>query len=118
LYQEEYLGSTGNNFIGATPGHPVIVAALEEAVNAVNRGDSDILWLSTGPGVLTRQVAAYLAGDLAARLENLLILRSHELEKSVAVWSLASYKHTQKHWSRTTFRARSAPMESKTMRLS
>ena len=118
LYQEEYLGSTGNNFIGATPGHPVIVAALEEAVNAVNRGDSDILWLSTGPGVLTRQVAAYLAGDLAARLENLLILRSHELEKSVAVWSLASYKHTQKHWSRTTFRARSAPMASKTMSLS
>lgn len=105
LYQEEYLGSTGNNFIGVRPGHPVIVSALEAAVTAVNRGNSDILWLSTGPGVLTRQVAAYLASDLEARLEKVLILRSHELESSVAVWALASYKHTQKHWSRTTFGA-------------
>jgi tetratricopeptide (TPR) repeat protein len=105
LYQEEYIGSTGNNFIGVRPGHPVIVAALEEAVTAVNRGDSDILWLSTGPGVLTRQVANYLASDLKARLETTMILRSYELERSLAVWALASYKHTQKHWSRTTFKA-------------
>ena len=108
LYQEEYIGSTGNNFIGARPGHPVIVASLEEAVTAVNRGDSDILWLSTGPGVLTRQVANYLASDLEPRLETTMILRAYELEKSLAVWALASYKHTQKHWSRTTFRAAEA----------
>lgn len=104
LYQEENIGSTGNNFIGAAPGHPVIVSALEEAVAAVHRGDSDILWLSTGPGLLTRKVAAYLVSDLGARLAKTLILRPFEIEKSVAVWTIASYKQTPKHWSRTTFR--------------
>ncbi len=102
-YQEENIGATGNNFIGAAPEHPVIVAALEKSVGAIKRGDSDLLWLSAGPGLLTRQVAAYLVGDLKPRLGKTVILRSFEIEKSIAVWTLASYKHTQKHWSRTTF---------------
>ncbi|MDR3424343.1 MAG: hypothetical protein P4M13_04595, partial [Alphaproteobacteria bacterium] len=39
-----------------------------------------------------------------ARLAKTLILRPFEIEKSVAVWTIASYKQTPKHWSRTTFR--------------
>jgi len=103
LYQEENLGSTGNNFIGVKPGHPVIVAALAQAILAINRGDSDILWLSTGPGLLTRCVAAWLIEDLDARLERTRILTHGELSHAVAVWTAAAYKHTSKHWSRTVF---------------
>jgi mannosyltransferase OCH1-like enzyme len=39
LYQED-LGSLGNNFIAAAPGHPAIADALGQAVKAVNRGMS------------------------------------------------------------------------------
>ncbi|MBC4015472.1 hypothetical protein [Siccirubricoccus deserti] len=49
LYQED-LGSIGNNLIGAAPGHPVVALALRLAVEGVNRGDADSVWLRTGPG--------------------------------------------------------------------
>lgn len=103
LYQEENLGSTGNNLIGVAPGHPVILAALDQAILAVNRGDSDILWLSTGPGLLTRCVAAWLVGDLDARLGRTRILTHSEASRCVAIWTAAAYKHTSRHWSRTVF---------------
>jgi mannosyltransferase OCH1-like enzyme len=103
LFQEENFGSTGNNFIGVAPEHPVIVSALDQAVAAINRGDSDILWLSTGPALLTRRVAAWLAEDLDARLARTLVLSPAELGRFVAVFTAASYKHTSKHWSRTVF---------------
>ena len=61
VYQEEY-GTIGNNVVGATPGEPVIGAALALAVATLNRGDADIVWFSTGPGLMTRA----LAQDLAA----------------------------------------------------
>ena len=53
LYQEN-LGSAGNNFIAAAPGHPVLVTALQAVVGAINRGDTDAIWLLSGPGLLTR----------------------------------------------------------------
>jgi hypothetical protein len=42
LYQDDYQ-SIGNNFIAVAPGHPVIAAALNQAVQALNRGDNDLL---------------------------------------------------------------------------
>ena len=102
LYQEEY-GTTANNFIGVTPGHPAISLALTSAIEAINRGDADILWLSTGPGLLTRAVARFLAEDLPERLDKTLILERHELFKAVAIHCVTGYKQTQKHWSRTAF---------------
>ena len=60
LYQEE-IGSLGNNFIAAAPRHPAVALALEGAVAAVLRGDLETIWLSTGPGLITRAVAHWLA---------------------------------------------------------
>ena len=51
VHQEDY-GSIGNNFIAATPDHPVLIRALEMATIAIKRGDTDLVWLSTGPGLL------------------------------------------------------------------
>ena len=103
LFQEENYGSTGNNFIGVTPEHPVIVSALEQAIVAINRGNSDILWLSTGPALLTRRVAAWLVEDLDAHLAKTLVLSPGELGRFVAVFTAAAYKHTGKHWVHTVF---------------
>jgi tetratricopeptide (TPR) repeat protein len=103
-YQED-IGSTANSFLGATPRHPLIVAALAAAVEAVNGGAGDILWLSTGPGLLTRVLAAAAAADLEAFLgpDGPLILERGELFAAVRIQCSAAYKHTPKHWSRTAF---------------
>ena len=104
-YQEEY-GTLGNNFLAACPRHPVIGAALAEAVGAVNRGDQDIPWLSTGPGLLTRAYAATLAqGKLLPLgfLNGSVILERHEMRRAIASHAAAAYKRTGKHWLRAAF---------------
>jgi mannosyltransferase OCH1-like enzyme len=103
LYQEDY-GTAGNDFIGAVPHHPVIEQALTQAITAINRGDKDMAWLSTGPALLTRCLASYIAEDLPARISSILILERHQLFEAVAIHCAAAYKHTKKHWSRTTFK--------------
>jgi tetratricopeptide (TPR) repeat protein len=108
-YQEDY-GTVGNNFIAASPGHPVIERALAHAVEAINRGDADVVWLSTGPGLLTREVASYLAADPERRLDELFIFDRHQIHEHVAIHCATAYKNTGKHWSRTSF-ARNSPVE-------
>ena len=108
LYQED-IGSVGNNFIAAAPGHPVLALALEQAVAAVNNGGKDLLWLATGPGLLTRCLGRYLAEDEGAwlaRLRDIHVLDRHEMLSYSAIHCLSAYKHTEKHWSRTAFKRR------------
>src|SRR5262249_22721699 len=54
-------GSLANNFLGAVPNHPFINRALELAIQAINRGDHDGTWLSTGPGLLSRATSQALS---------------------------------------------------------
>lgn len=61
-YQEDF-GSVANNFLAVAPGHPAVLAALDQAVAAVQRGDQDMIWLSTGPGLLSRALAVELARE-------------------------------------------------------
>jgi mannosyltransferase OCH1-like enzyme/Tfp pilus assembly protein PilF len=100
--QEEF-GTIGNNFIAAKPGHPVLRWALEEAVHSANRGDNDMIWLSTGPGVLTRSVGTFLAADLDRRLPTLTVLEPWQLRRHTAPDHTLSYKQTGKHWLRAAF---------------
>ena len=106
-YQEDY-GTLANNFIGAVPRHPAIGLALNGAMASVRRGDSDLIWLSTGPGLMTRSVAAYLAEDTDRRLQNTAIRERHEVLGAVAMHCAAGYKTTNKHWSRAAFTAKAA----------
>ncbi|WP_062014930.1 tetratricopeptide repeat protein [Aureimonas sp. AU4] len=100
-YQED-LGSLGNNWLAARPGHSILAHALAQAVAAVNRGDGDILWLSTGPGLLTRVAAAACAAGDA----DLLVLDRPDFLNHVAIHCLAAYKASERHWSRTAFGGR------------
>jgi mannosyltransferase OCH1-like enzyme len=105
VYQEDY-GTIGNDFIGAVPGHPVLKRALSGAVDAINRGDADIIWLATGPGLLTRafvQEMLRAEKDAATAFERVVVLDRSELYRAVAVHCSAAYKQTARHWSNTVF---------------
>lgn len=104
--RQEKLGSIGNNILAVRPRHPLIGAALNEAVRSVLRGDRDTIWLATGPGLMTRMVATHLAGD-PKRLERLgrdmAIADLHETLRFCVSGCRASYKHTRSNWHRTEF---------------
>lgn len=54
-------GAVGTVMVAARPGHRVLRAALEEACDQVIGGARESAWLSTGGGLLTRQLARLLA---------------------------------------------------------
>jgi mannosyltransferase OCH1-like enzyme len=104
LYQENY-GTIANNFIAVQPGHPVILAALDQAVTALNRGDHDTIWLCTGPGLMTRAMAQALADDTSGELlARTAVLELWQIQRVIGLHCPARYKATRAHWSRTTNR--------------
>ena len=109
LYQEDY-GTIGNDFLGAVPHHPVLTRALSTAVEAINRGDSDIVWLATGPGLLTRafvQEMLQAENGVATALNAVAVLDRCGLYRAVAIHCSAAYKQTSRHWSNAVFSRRS-----------
>jgi mannosyltransferase OCH1-like enzyme len=110
VYQEQYA-TLGNNFLGCIPGEPVIERALTLAVETVNRGDSDAIWLATGPGLLTRAFAEVLVEQGAAWrdwLQARCILERSELSNVSWPHSISRYKDTRRGWLRSVFRSRTA----------
>ncbi|WP_048880663.1 glycosyltransferase [Acidocella aminolytica] len=100
VLSHEVLGTVGNNFIAVVPRHPVIELALQLAVHAVNRGDNDGVWYSTGPALLTRALTQILTASGTLNMDGTAILSMRELFRSVAVGCAASYKITRRHWSK------------------
>jgi tetratricopeptide (TPR) repeat protein len=93
-YVENYSTIAGN-FIGAVPGHPVIVRALQLAVDAVNRGDHDIRWLATGPGAVTRAFAQIAAGTEREDLLGKSVLHGWwDVQHAIGIHCPAAYKAT------------------------
>ena len=101
-------GSLANNFLGVIPYHPVIARALELSVEAMNRGDRDEAWLSTGPGLLSRAFAQIIAGEnvYSALLENFAIYDFNGLQRYINFHCPANYKRSTKHWKRALIGAR------------
>jgi tetratricopeptide (TPR) repeat protein len=103
LYQEDH-GTLGNNFIAAVKGHKIILHALKLVVLAVNRGDTDNIWLASGPGLLTRAVAQVLAATDSGTLpDGIMVLERQTLFGSVAIHCTAGYKRTDRHWGNSSF---------------
>lgn len=106
LLWHEPFGTMGNNFIGARARHPVIGTALRAATAALLRGDDDMVWLSTGPALMTRQLALHLApllldgglDRLRAALAPIGILTPARLAQYVVVHCNLAYKQTSRHW--------------------
>jgi tetratricopeptide (TPR) repeat protein len=101
--QDEY-GAVATNFLGAQPEHPIIVLALRLAVEEINRGDHDMVWLSTGPGLMTRALAQALAKHGLEILNQTTIVRWVLLQRHIAFWYPLAYKRARHR----TFRAHSA----------
>jgi tetratricopeptide (TPR) repeat protein len=110
-FMEEFA-TLGNNFLAAVPHHPIIEDALARAVEAIGRGDHDIIWLATGPGLLTRAAACHLATRMDD-LGEMRILDRAVFDHVVAAHCAALYKRTGRHW----LRARFAASTSRTRRL-
>jgi mannosyltransferase OCH1-like enzyme/Flp pilus assembly protein TadD len=104
VLSQEILGTVGNNFIAVTPQHPVIIEALRLAVEAVNRGDNDGVWYATGPAALTRALTQVLTKTGHLDLDGTAILPLRTLFKTVAIGCAATYKATDRHWSRNARR--------------
>jgi predicted Zn-dependent protease len=107
LYQEDF-GTVGNNFIGAIPQHPVIAQALADAIEAILRGDHDLLWLATGPGLLTRSLARHLAAGARDRIDRVRVFDRYELHRAIAMHCASSYKQNGQHWQHWNFGQRRA----------
>ena len=90
-YQDHH-GAIGSDFIGTIPGHPVIALALENALSAANRGDRDIIWLSTGAGLLTRAFTQVLSLAETDWLSKVRLLELWELQRIAGIYCPARYK--------------------------
>jgi tetratricopeptide (TPR) repeat protein len=105
LYQED-VASIGNNFIAAQAGHPVVTLALTWAVEAINRGDTDNVWLSTGPALLTRALATHLATGEEGRIEvpkGIVVFDRRDLNHAVAMNCMLGYKSSTRNWANSVF---------------
>ena len=103
-YQEDY-GTLGNNFLAVVPDHPVIRLALQLAAEALNRGDHDFLWLSTGPGVLSRAFAQLISRPQSSKCERFepTIFDLGFIARRIGFHCPVVYKKTIRHWSRSNF---------------
>jgi mannosyltransferase OCH1-like enzyme len=112
-YQEDY-GTLGNNFLAVVPRHPVICLALQLASEAVNRGDSDVLWLATGPGLLSRAFAQFISRSRSNGSERFdaTIFDLGFVARRIGFHCPVLYKKTLRHWSRSSFGRRNRPHNS------
>src|SRR5262249_33653932 len=100
-YQENY-GTIANNILAASPRHPVITRALALATEAVNRGDRDGIWLSTGPGLITRALGQLLAQrKWDGWRRSAIVYELWEIQRMVEINCPLPYKQTRRHWSRS-----------------
>ena len=60
--QDEFA-ALSRTLVACAPGEDVVDRALGLAVEAINRGDNDIPWLATGPGLISRAFVESLAGQ-------------------------------------------------------
>ena len=109
-YQEQFA-TLGNNFLGCVAQEPVIGRALNLAVEALNRGDNDTIWLATGPGLLTRAFAQVFADQGVSWrewLKDRWVLERKDLAEITWPHAILQYKNTQQSWLRQTFKSRTA----------
>ena len=99
----EPWATVGNNFLAAAPRQPIIADALRQATTAVLRGDRDLVWLSTGPGMMSRCLARAMvtAGGLPPGVA---IFDRPMLHRRVAMHCFLPYKSGNRHWSQAAFR--------------
>ncbi|MDG1530730.1 MAG: hypothetical protein P8Q99_05195 [Paracoccaceae bacterium] len=83
------------------PRHPAIVYAAKLARASLLQKSGETAWFRTGPGILTRAIARYIASAKPEVLENdLKLIPHHILLNDIAMTNPAAYKFSSKHWAR------------------
>lgn len=96
---EPGLSTIGNNFMAAAPGHPLITLAAKMARGALLARANETTWSKTGPALLTRAAALYLAhraetgatGDVA-------FLRYDDILGGIAIHNKVPHKRKAGDW--------------------
>lgn len=99
-YQEKMM-SVGNNFLAVRPKDPIIRDALQSATVAFSATQGESIWLSTGPGAITRAVALHGTGDDGSLCKGVWIMPMYRLRREIALHTRLSYKSTEKNWFET-----------------
>lgn len=95
----EPWGAVANNVLCAPPGHPLIHWALRRAGRSLLARENDGTWFKTGPGLMTRAVASWLASVSAPEARaGLTILPQPRLAAHVQPHVRLSYKTGGQYW--------------------
>ena len=98
VYRERF-GAIANNLIAARAGHPVLALAVEFALQSLLARENDGPWSKTGPGLMTRAVACFVArADDATLRAELLIRPEIEMRRVVSPHIRLPYKSTPLYW--------------------
>lgn len=99
VFREPAANAISTNFIAARPGHPVIQAAETWVMEGLLQRSNEKLWLKSGPGLMTRAVAWYLAeiGPEVAG-QDLLLPGQEVLRREVSIHNPLEHKTTDKYW--------------------
>jgi hypothetical protein len=103
VLQQEDIGSIGNNFIAAAPGHPLIDKALSIACVNVLEEQGSNPWFITGPGVFSLAFAQLygqqLANPTAPPPPGLRLLTQHQFSRRVSFHLQTPVKVSDGSWS-------------------
>jgi predicted Zn-dependent protease len=99
IVTRELWGALANNVLCAPPGHPILLWALRTAGRSLLARENDGTWFKTGPGLMTRAVAAWLRDPGAqGTARDLTILPQMQLATHVQPHVRLSYKTSGQYW--------------------
>lgn len=99
LYREAIGMALGNNFIAVRAHHPAIKIAQQDAQDALLSRSAEMAWSKTGPGLMTRAVAAYLASpETDTGKIDLTVIEQPQIMRNIRMHNFVGYKKTNRHW--------------------
>lgn len=108
IVYREPLGMLANNVIIAPPGHAAIGRAIDMAMAALLARDNDSIWSKTGPGLLTRAVAAHVQAAPEDAATDTIVLPQYRLHRNVHPHMKLPYKNTSRYWNSQAVRQQDA----------
>ncbi|MDR9404074.1 MAG: tetratricopeptide repeat protein, partial [Halothece sp. Uz-M2-17] len=102
LFQEPFIPTIGNNFLGCAPNQPIIGSALDLAVESLLSYSAESAWFITGPCLITRALGSgllpYLTQTNYQQWPRLVVLTTEEIHQFIGMGIRLPYKNTPKHW--------------------
>lgn len=96
---EPGLSTIGNNFIAAAPDHPLILLAAKMARGALLARANETTWSKTGPALLTRAAAVYLARQAeTGAAADVAFLRYDDILGGIGIHNKVPHKRKAGDW--------------------